>query len=68
VHDVLGTIPPRAHQRKRRNGSASRIREIWRIRINDFPDELMYSLMIGGENAGDFHFHDWPETWRRSDD
>jgi hypothetical protein len=40
----------------------------WRIRINDFPDELMYSLMIGGENAGDFHFHDWPETWRRSDD
>jgi hypothetical protein len=36
----------------------------WRIRINDFPDELMYSLMIGSENAGDFH--DWPETWQRS--
>jgi hypothetical protein len=32
----------------------------WRVRINDFPDELMYSLMIGSENAGDFH--DWPET------
>jgi uncharacterized protein YjaG (DUF416 family) len=38
----------------------------WRIRINDFPDELMYSLMIGSENAGDFH--DWPETWQRSGD
>ena len=36
---------------------------IWRIRINDFPDELMYSLIIGNENAGDFH--DWPETWQR---
>lgn len=38
----------------------------WQIRINDFPDELMYSLMIGSENAGDFH--DWPETWQRSGD
>jgi uncharacterized protein YjaG (DUF416 family) len=38
----------------------------WRVRINDFPDELMYSLKIGSENAGDFH--DWPETWQRSDD
>lgn len=35
----------------------------WRIRINDFPDELMYSLIIGGESAGDFH--DWPESWQR---
>jgi uncharacterized protein YjaG (DUF416 family) len=38
----------------------------WRVRINDFPDEFMYSLMIGSENAGDFH--DWPETWQRSSD
>ncbi len=38
----------------------------WRIRVNDFPDELMYSLIIGGESAGDFH--DWPETWRRTSD
>jgi uncharacterized protein YjaG (DUF416 family) len=38
----------------------------WRIRINDFPDELIYSLMIGGELAGDFH--DWPETWQRQSD
>jgi len=38
----------------------------WRVRVNDFPDELMYSLIIGSENAGDFH--DWPETWRRTSD
>lgn len=38
----------------------------WRVRINDFPDELMYSLMVGSESAGDFH--DWPETWQRSND
>lgn len=36
----------------------------WRIRINDFPDELMYTLIIGNESAGDFH--DWPENWQRS--
>jgi hypothetical protein len=35
---------------------------IWRVRINDFPDELMYSLIIGKEKVGDFH--DWPETWQ----
>jgi uncharacterized protein DUF416 len=38
----------------------------WRVRINDFPDELMYSLTIGRETAGDFH--DWPETWQRNGD
>jgi hypothetical protein len=38
----------------------------WRVRINDFPDELTYNLMIGSENAGDFH--DWPGTWQRSSD
>lgn len=38
--------------------------EPWRVRVNDFPDELMYSLMIGVNHAGDFH--DWPETWQRT--
>jgi uncharacterized protein YjaG (DUF416 family) len=37
--------------------------EIWRIRINDFPDEILYSLVVAGNDAGDFH--DWPESWRR---
>ncbi len=37
--------------------------ERWRVKLNDFPDALMYSLVIGAAEAGDFH--DWPETWLR---
>jgi uncharacterized protein YjaG (DUF416 family) len=35
----------------------------WRVALKNFPDELMYSLVIGAEAVGDFH--DWPGTWRR---
>ncbi len=36
----------------------------WRVRINDFPDDFMYTLMIGEEEIGPFH--DWPANWERS--
>ncbi|MEI7609614.1 MAG: hypothetical protein WCJ64_19715 [Rhodospirillaceae bacterium] len=35
----------------------------WRLRVNDFPAEPFYTLLIDGREAGDFD--DWPEAWQR---
>ena len=35
----------------------------WRVRLNDFPDEIMYALVVDGAPLGDFH--DRPSRWRR---
>ncbi len=35
--------------------------EQWAIRLNDFPDEPLYTLLIAGEER--LHFDDWPSFW-----
>ena len=37
---------------------------VWQVQLNDFPDEILYTLIVDGSPVGDFN--DWPETWRRS--
>lgn len=34
------------------------------VRVNDFPDERMFSLLHKGTSIGDFN--DWPRAWKRS--
>ncbi len=36
--------------------------QIWEIRINDFPEEEMYTLIIMNEEI--IHFTGWPQTWK----
>ncbi len=42
--------------------------EEWTVRLNEFPDEPLYTLLIEGEEFTDFD--DWPPTWTKpvSDD
>ena len=37
--------------------------ETWRIGLNDFPDDLMYTLIVNDKVIG--KFHEWPERWHR---
>lgn len=38
--------------------------ETWRLRLNDFPEEPMYTLFVGEDAIGDLD--DWPKTWREA--
>ena len=35
----------------------------WKLRLNDFPDEPMFTLFIDDAEFG--HFDDWPPSWKR---
>jgi hypothetical protein len=37
--------------------------ETWRVGLNDFPDDLMYTLIVNDQVIG--KFHEWPEHWNR---
>jgi hypothetical protein len=39
-------------------------KERWRIRLNDFPPEPLYTLLINDEAVGSFD--EWPSHWQRS--
>jgi hypothetical protein len=36
---------------------------LWRVRINDFPAEKLYSLLVDGREIE--RFDDWPKAWKR---
>jgi hypothetical protein len=36
----------------------------WRLRLDDFPAENLYTLLVNGREIGGFD--DWPKSWRRS--
>ena len=35
----------------------------WQIRLNDFPAQPLYTLLIDGQPIGDLD--DWPASWQR---
>jgi hypothetical protein len=35
----------------------------WRLQVNDFPAEALYTLLIDGQPVGDLD--EWPEPWQR---
>lgn len=37
----------------------------WQVRVNDFPANALYTLIVDGREIGDFD--DWPNGWQRPD-
>ena len=37
--------------------------ELWKLRINDFPEEPLFTLFIGEKEIG--HLDDWPPYWKK---
>jgi hypothetical protein len=39
--------------------------QVWTVRVNDFPDEHLYTLLVDDKAVGDFD--EWPRQWLRSE-
>ena len=37
--------------------------DAWQLRLNDFPAEQLYTLVVNGREVGGFD--DWPKTWKK---
>jgi hypothetical protein len=37
--------------------------QAWAVRVNDFPEDHLYTLLIDDQEVGDFD--DWPIRWLR---
>ncbi|GGA15857.1 hypothetical protein [Dyella caseinilytica] len=35
----------------------------WKLRMNNFPDEPLFTLFIDAKEV--LHFNDWPKAWKR---
>jgi hypothetical protein len=40
--------------------------EIWTARVNDFPEEHLYTLFVNGQEIGSLD--EWPRQWLRAQD
>jgi hypothetical protein len=36
----------------------------WKIRLNNFPDEPLYTLLVNGKEV--IHFNEWPIEWEKT--
>jgi hypothetical protein len=39
--------------------------EAWIVRVNDFPEEHLYTLYVNDEELGSFD--EWPRQWSRAE-
>lgn len=41
-------------------------RDTWTVRVNDFPEEHLYTLLVNGDEIGSFD--EWPKPWLRGEE
>lgn len=37
--------------------------QLWKIRLNDFPDDPLYTLVVEGQEV--INFNEWPREWQK---